>query len=75
MRKNKVKKLNGWKLMDLSKEERNGKTIEEINELRKGKYREQLKKRKEMAKVASENNMTFFYRKAQKARKKRENIK
>jgi hypothetical protein len=75
MRNYKKKKLNGWKLVDLSKEERNGKTIEELDELRKKKYVEQLQKRKEMAMIASENNMTTLFKNAQKEKKKREAIK
>jgi len=71
--------FNSWKLIDLTKEERKGKTIEErkgktieeLDALRKQKYSEQIAKINSMTQVSSENNMTQLFRKAQKAKQKK----
>jgi hypothetical protein len=65
----------GWKLVDLSKEERMGKTQEQIDDLRKQKYSEQVKKMKELSETACVNNMTLYYNKALKAKQRRESRK
>ena len=63
--------FNSWKLIDLTKEERIGKTMEELDALRKQKYSEQIAKINSMTQVSSENNMTQLFRKAQKTKQKK----
>ena len=71
----KKKNCSEWKFVDISKKERLGKTIEQLDELRKKKYADQVKKMEVMAKIAEENNMTRLYRNAVKEKKKKMNQK
>jgi hypothetical protein len=67
----KPSEFHAWKLVDLTKEERKGKTLEELDMLRKQKYAEQIAKRNSMSQMSSENSMTQLFRKVQKAKQKK----
>lgn len=58
-----------WEDVSLSKEERAGKSPDELTELRKSKLAEQKKKREQMRKVEQQENMTILARKALKRQK------
>ncbi len=59
-----------WQDVSLSKEERKGKTLDELKELRIKKLEEQKKNRIKMRKVEQENNMTLLVEKATKRQAK-----